>query len=121
MESPRKASHKAVADPGEGPWGPALPFPPNSRLFLDQTETPKGKTKFLKPGSPLYQGLDHHPPLPPPTLWIRYCKVLLFALTKSRKHFGLQFPDLDFLGNDHKRSHNYKQVLGDVQSFRSLR
>ena len=64
MESPRKASHKAVADPGEGPWGPALPFPPNSRFFLDQTETPKGKTKFLKPGSPLPQGLDHHPPSP---------------------------------------------------------
>ena len=42
------SSHKAVADPGEGPWGPALPPPPHPRLFLDQTETPKGKTKIFE-------------------------------------------------------------------------
>ena len=37
----------SVADPGEGPMGPALlPFPPPPPIFLDQTEARRAEKKF---------------------------------------------------------------------------
>jgi len=53
------SSRKAVADTGEGTWGPA----PHPRLFLDETETRRAEKNLLKPGSPLSQGLDDPSPL----------------------------------------------------------
>ena len=48
---------RAMADPGEGPGGPA-PF------FLDQTEARRAENIFLgdRPPPPLSKGLDDPPP-----------------------------------------------------------
>ena len=53
-----------MADPGQGPALPAAP-PSSPLLFLDQTEPRKAVKKFLRPPSPLSQGLnDRLPPRP---------------------------------------------------------
>ena len=52
------SSHKAVVDPGEGPWGSAPP----PRLLFDQTETRRAEKNFLKPAPRFSQGLDDPPP-----------------------------------------------------------
>ena len=46
-----------MADPGEGPWGPAPPPPP---LFLDQTEARRAEKIFFgdRASPHLSQGLD---------------------------------------------------------------
>ena len=46
----------SVADPGEGPGGPAPPPPPT--LFLDQTESQRAEKKFYETGPHRYLGLD---------------------------------------------------------------
>ena len=48
-----------MADPGEGPRGPA----PSSPLFLDQTEARRAENIFLETAPPaLSKGLDDCPP-----------------------------------------------------------
>ena len=51
-----------MADPGEGPRGPApfFPPPPHTHLFLDQTKAHRAEKKFGDRASPtpLSQGLD---------------------------------------------------------------
>ena len=56
-----------VADPGEGPGGPA-PSPPPHPLFLDQTEAQRAEKSFWRLSPPLSQGLND-PPLPHPPIW----------------------------------------------------
>ena len=53
-----------VADPGEGPGGPAPS--PSHPLFLDQTEAQRVEKFFWRLSPPLSQGLDDPPPPPPP-------------------------------------------------------
>ena len=48
FQKERPATNKSVADPGEGPGGPAPP------LCLDQTAAPRAKKIFLGDGPPLY-------------------------------------------------------------------
>ena len=49
----------AVADPGEGPWGPELP------PYFSTKMMPEGPKKtFVETGPPLSQDLDDRPPLP---------------------------------------------------------
>ena len=48
----------AVADPGEGPWGPELP------PYFSTKMMPEGPNKtFVETGPPLSQDLDDPPPL----------------------------------------------------------
>ena len=49
----------AVADPGEGPWGPELP------PYFSTKMMPEGPKKtFVETGPPLSQDLDDRPPPP---------------------------------------------------------
>ena len=71
-----------VADPGEGPGGPATPLPP---LFLDQTEAPKNFLGDQAP-APLSKGRDDQTPLPHPLkVWIQHYTCILFFFSFGRK------------------------------------
>ena len=60
-----------VADPEEGPGGPASP------LFFDQNKARRVEKNFLETGPPTYLRvwMTGSPPPPPPYLkvWIRHC------------------------------------------------
>ena len=58
------SNHSPLADPGEGTGAPA-PLPP--ALIFRPNWGPKGwKNFFWRPGPPLTQGLNDHPPPPSP-------------------------------------------------------
>ena len=60
-----------------GAWG-ARPPPHPPPLFLDQTEAQRAEKNFWgRPGPPLSQGLNYHPPPPYLKVWIRHCSQYL--------------------------------------------
>ena len=78
FQKERPATNKSVADPGEGPGGPApLMFGPNSG--------PKGRKIFLGDGPPpLSKGLDNRAPPPYLKIWIQHCKYYYFLCLALR-------------------------------------
>ena len=56
FQKERPATNKSVADPGEGPGGPAPP------LCLDQTQAPRAEKFFWETAPPLSKGLDNRAP-----------------------------------------------------------
>ena len=79
FQKERPATNKSVADPGEGPGGPAPP------LCLDQTAAPRAKKIFLGDGPPLYLRVWITEP-PPPYLkvWIQHYKSYYFLCLALR-------------------------------------
>ena len=70
MHPGRVCAFFPVADPEEGPGGPASP------LFFDQNEVRRAEKNFFGDRAPhLSQGLDDRRPPPPPypMVWIRHC------------------------------------------------
>ena len=84
-----------MADPGEGPGGPA---PPPPHLFFDQNEARRAEKNFLETGPPppppLSQRLDDRTPSPYLKVWISHCyatKQFPKQLLCGNKSFFPQF------------------------------
>ena len=105
-----------MADPGEGPGGPAPPY------FLDQTEARRAEKFFSEnQASPLFKGLDDHPsPTSPPLISrsgsgtdfnVSDCSTLstLFSTCQALKAwFGLS--RMNLYRNDLRGNKNYFEL-----------